>query len=131
MGLAQRTGSPLRHPEHLPPEPLSGTEARARRAEQAPLPTAVPRPVCYPGFGGLGICRHNAGMATYAEQLTAAKNQLDELLATPIEEHQNAHGARYRRRAIADLQRTIEWLESKVNEANGPAVNLADLRRKP
>jgi hypothetical protein len=70
-------------------------------------------------------------MATYAEQLTAAKNQLDELLATPIEEHQNAHGARYRRRAIADLQRTIEWLESKVNEANGPAVNLADLRRKP
>lgn len=66
---------------------------------------------------------------TYAQQLTAAKAQLDELLASPIEEHADAHNQRYRRRKIEELTKMIDWLELKVAESTGPARNLVDLRR--
>ena len=58
---------------------------------------------------------------TYTKRLNAALEQLDQLLATPVEEYDSGvdAGARQkiRYRKIEELEKLIDWLEYQIEKA--------------
>lgn len=71
-------------------------------------------------------------MATYAELLDAAKENLEALLAGPIEEYQTVEGSggqKYRYRTLDSCLKAIETLTPLAARESGPRVMQAVIRR--
>ncbi len=70
-------------------------------------------------------------MATYAEMLSAAKTALAGIVASKTASY-SVNGVSYTYHNLADLEKLIDWLETKAARESGsrPMVVVADISRR-